>query len=336
MSAAFNPFYERFFKKRGFEALGKILFAGFLSLTFFLPYFYFVGIESLHNWSWLLALLITSALLFLHYSTAILFDLFPTWSAYIEEDRSEIYQKPLNRYLSDRNFLLAALFFGILNVVMGIIFGIDQKNPAASIILLYGYFLAGFVCGLPAMGIFGVVATIREFTKTTDLKLDFTAPDRCGGLSFVGSALVKFSVVTLLEGVLIASYILLADWTRSGQDWVQLVMWSWIVFPFLLSLLVLILPSIDLNRMLSRYRLQTEQTLKKKCSALRKKIEQSETDPTEREKWRVEYEYHCKRREEVYRMRNWPFSAGATTSFIGAFLSNLIIAIELAKAFIKS
>ena len=326
----FDPFYERWAAKLGLGALGKLLMAGGAALTFFLPYYARVGFAALENWSWVLALLIAGAPLFLFYATATLRNLFPAWQTHIEQGDATSFMVPLRTVLSDRNFLLAGIFFGVTNTAMGLLFGIDLHDPIAAALLLIGYFIAGFVCGLPAMGIFGVVATLRSFTGTTRLKLDYTAPDRCGGLSFLGVALVKFSVVTLLEGILIAGYILLADWTGADDPWVQLIMWGWIIFPFLLSLVVLIIPAIDLNQMLSRYRHHKEQELQAKCAGLRGHVEETDLDG-DRERLRNEYDFLCRRREEVHNMRTWPFSAGATTSFIGAFLSNLVVAVELAR-----
>lgn len=196
-----------------------------------------------------------------------------------------------------------------------------------------GYFLSGFICGLPAIGIFGVVATFRSFTKNAELKLDYTAPDRCGGLSFFGNTLVIISVLTLLEGIMIATYILHVNWARADNAWVQLAMWLWIIYPFFLSLLVLIVPAWDLNSMLYRYRRDLEQDLKERCISLRDEIEKPETTDSVQEAKRSKYNYLCSRREEVHNMRTWPFTTGASTSFAGAFLTNLVLAVELARNF---
>ncbi|BCR04849.1 hypothetical protein DESUT3_19180 [Desulfuromonas versatilis] len=332
---AFAPFYERWAAKPGIGAVGKLILAGCVALAFFLPYYGRVGAAALSNWSWLLAVLIFCALLFLFYATATLRHLFPIWQVHIEKGNAAAFLVPLNRYLCDRNFFLAGFFFGGANLTMGVLFGIDMSDPVAASLLLFGYFIAGFVCGLPAMGILGVVATFRKFTESNTLKLDYTAPDRCGGLSFFGVALVKFSIVTLLAGILIASYILLAEWSHAGNPWVQLLMWGWILFPFLLSLLVLVVPALDINQMLSRYRHVEEQKLKDKCSELRCRIEVNAVGG-ELESLRSDYDYLCRRREEVHNMRTWPFSAGATTSFVGAFLSNVLVAIELGRSLLSN
>ena len=93
----FNPFYERWAEKLGCGAVGKIVISMILGLTFFLPYYSIVGSEALHNWSWLLALLTSTAMLFLFYATATLKNLFPVWTSHIENERAELYMEPLIR-----------------------------------------------------------------------------------------------------------------------------------------------------------------------------------------------------------------------------------------------
>jgi len=331
-SLVFNPFYERLGTKIGLGGVGKVIISAGLGLLFYLPYFCFVGEAAFRDWSWVLALLISCAVMFLYIATSIMFSLFPAWDEHIEGRNSQLYLDPLTRCLSDRNFILGALFFGLANLGMGFLFGIPTTGLAAFWLGL-GYFMAGFACGLPAIGIFGVVATFHSFTKTNDLKLDYTDPDRCGGLSFLGNALVAYGIMTLVEGLLIAAYILMVDWPRADNAWVQLAMWLWIIYPFLLSLLVLIVPASQINRMLHRYRLDQGHALSNKCRVLRTKMEEKEITGEKTELIRNEYEYLCNRREEVHSMRTWPYSVGATTSFAGAFISNIVIAAELVRSF---
>lgn len=327
----FKPFYERWATQLKMGAVGKLFISILFGMLFFVPYFAVSGSVALNDWSWLLALLISAALVFLFYATATLRALFPFLEKHLCKGQPSNFSVHLRALLSDRNFLLAGLFFGTANLSMGFVFGVVNMSPLATGILYGGFFLAGFICGLPALGIFGVVTAFRRFTRNTELQLDYTAPDRCGGMSVVGNALVKFSVITLLEGMLVAAFILLYPWTHAVNPWVQLMMWLWIVFPFFLSTVVLIVPSIDLNAMLVDYRQNVEQAIKAKLSQLRNRIESAETTGVARDEMRNEYDYLKNRREEVHHMQTWPFSLRASTSFAGAFFSNLILAVELGR-----
>lgn len=327
----FNPFYERFADKLGLQVAGKVLLSLFSGLLFFIPYFARVGQKSLHDWSWLLGSLIACGVLFLYFATATLRGLFPLWQLHVGEVNSKIYLQPLTTILSDRRFLVAGVVFGTINLVMGLCFGVAVTDPSGRLLLYFGFFLAGFVCGLPAYGIYGVVATIGAITRTGQFKLDYTAPDCCGGMAFMGDALVKFSLLTLAEGILIATYILKTDWVRVANDWVQLLMWAWIAFPFLLSLLVLIAPAVGINKVLCRYRNLQEQELLIRCRELRLQSEDMQLASEVRAGLRAEYSYLIDERAKIHKMKSWPFSNTSTTSFLGAFLSNLMLAKNLVE-----
>ena len=65
---------------------------------------------------------------------------------------------PLTRILSDRNLVLAGLFFGLLNCGFGYAFGLPYSKALAVATILSGYFLAGSVCGL---AVFGILRRLR-------------------------------------------------------------------------------------------------------------------------------------------------------------------------------
>ncbi|PLX93198.1 MAG: hypothetical protein C0619_04635 [Desulfuromonas sp.] len=328
----FNPFYERLADRYDWGAAGKVALSLAAGAVFFLPYFIVTGSEAFGDWSWLLAGLISCACGFLFFATATLRSLFPRWEVFTGADRVELFMGPLSETLSDRRFLIAGLCTGGLNMLMGFCFGVPSADPAATMLLYCGFFLAGFFCGLPAYGIWGVLVAVKAFTRAAKKDhLDYTAPDRCGGMAFIGEALVKFSVLTLFEGCLIATYILNVSWTNGGDDWVQLLMWGWIVVPFLFSLLVLLSPAAKLNQMLLDYRHSQERELQDRCTALRRQIDGAGIEDGQMDKLHNEYAYLSQRREDVFRMRTWPFGSGATTSFVGTFIANLVLASELAE-----
>lgn len=335
MKNEFYPFYERFAEKLGVKIIGKVMFSLLAGLFFFVPYYMAEYKSALHDWSWLLAVLISTGFLFLFYATTTLRSLFPRWDQHFGEETSGIYLEPLTTILSDRNFLLAGVLFGILNMLMGFCFGITVTETISQVLLYFGFFLAGFACGLPAYGIYGVIVTISAITDDQQFHIDFSSPDRCGGLGFMGDALVKFSLLTLIEGILIATYIYNAQWGNTGTDWIQLIMWFWIAFPFILSLLVLIAPAVEINNMLDNYKHKQERNLLKNCQELRAKSEGVDLTSDQRSLLRTEYTYLIQQREEIHKMRTWPFTVASTTSFLGAFVSNIVFAKSLVEKFIK-
>lgn len=335
MKKDFHPFYERFAEKIGIKIIGKAIFSLLAGLLFFIPYYMVEYKSALHDWSWLLGILISCGLLFLYYATATLRNLFPRWDQHFGEEASEIYLEPLRTILSDRRLLLAGVLFGFLNMLMGFCFGITVTETISRVLLYFGFFLAGFACGLPAYGIYGVIVTISAITDGKRFHIDFSSPDRCGGLGFMGDALVKFSSLTLIEGLLIATYIYNARWGNTENGWVQLIMWFWIAFPFILSLLILIAPAVEINNMLDSYKHKQERNLLKNCQELREKSEGTELTCDQRSLLRAEYAYLIQQREEIHKMRTWPFTIASTTSFLGAFVSNIVFAKSLVEKFIR-
>ncbi len=327
----FAPFYQRFSDRLGLGLSGKIVLSLIAGAAFFLPYFIRTGAAALHDWSWLLAALISSALAFLYYATDTLQRILPRWEEHAGEGGPADYLEPLTRTLSDRRFLLAGVLTGGLNMLLGLCFGVPAGDPVANGLLFFGFFLAGFFCGLPAYGIYGVLVTVNAFTAAAKPALDYTAPDRCGGMAFIGEALVVFSVVTLLEGCLIAAYILNATWTSANDGWILLLKWLWVIVPFLFSLLVLLSPAVKLKQMLLRYREAQERDLQRRCADLRLKIDENRTETAGLETLHKEYDYLVQRRDEVHRMRTWPFGSVAVTSYIGSFVANLLLAKDLVE-----
>ena len=190
------------------------------------------------------------------------------------------------------------------------------------IALFTGFFVVGFICGMAALGIFGVLHVIKTFMRASDLEKDYSAPDRCGGMLFLGEALVKFSSVTLVMGVLIAIFIVNFPWTGRDKIIVKAVMWFWIAFPFFLSLLVLLAPATEINRVLSDYKVKEEDKMDSRLAILRIKIDDPNLPAADQEAARKDYEYYAKVRSEIYDMRTWPFGISSSVQYATLFVTN--------------
>lgn len=164
-----------------------------------------------HVWSWLIGFMIIATGLCLYYATDTLKGLFLHIDSG-EQVQPQQYLTPLNHTLSNRNFMLAGLFFGLLNTWMGQVFGVPYESIAAQFSISTGFFLVGFVCGMAAWGVYGVVVIMKILAEGNMFQPDYTAPDHCGGTQFFGNAFVKFSAVTLIMGVIISIYILFTWW----------------------------------------------------------------------------------------------------------------------------
>lgn len=231
----------------------------------------------------------------------------------------------LKRILSDRNFVRAGFFFGSLNCMFGSLFGPPLHSKwIVFYTFLSGYFLAGFVCGMAVWGIYGVSVSIGAFSRKAKPSFDFTSPDRCGGTVFLGEALVVFSLVTLVVGIMISIYILKAPWSGDSTGWHRALKYLWVVFPYVMSLVALIAPAVAINNELRQYKMEQADVLKKRLAGIRERLEDKRIDAAERKVLHDEYEYQMSVREVLHGMRTWPYGVSTNLTYLAGVVSSAI------------
>jgi len=278
-----------------------------------------VGTGVFRDSSWLLALLIVVAMLSLYVAThtlrQLLCDIQVRWPS--PQSSNPALAKD---DLPDRNFVVAGIVFGLVNCMFGLLFGLPAVGWSA-VTLLVGFFVAGFICG---MAVFGIVATsVLVGRSASDARrfFDFTAPDGCGGTSFVGGALTVFGSVTLLVGVMISLYILRVDWAHSGTWLVDVPKIAWIVFPYLMSLFVVIAPAASINSELRQYKSHEELKLRGRADTLVKAIEGESLSETDTKSLRESYELLRTVRQDLHKMRTWPLSWETKSKYVSGLVS---------------
>ncbi len=335
---AFLPFYERVANRlcRGYIA-GRIVVSALLGLAFLLPHYlgnWFCA-KDVNDWSWFLGVLISTAMLCLYYATHTLKTMFPEMNTRLGSEGKKVYMPPLKRELSDANFIVAGICFGLLNCGVGCLFGLPYLEPPGVVTILIGYFLAGFVCGMAVWGIYGVSAPIKAYSLKAKPSFDFTSPDHCGGTGFLGDALIVFSSVTLIVGVMISIYILRTHWGRDKVWWVMLIKSIWVIFPYVCSFVALIALAVPINNELREYKIEQEVELKKRLIGIRKRLE-NELASNERKDLREDYEFQQNRRKDLHTMRTWPFGLGANLKYLSIFATSLFTHISAGAATVLS
>ncbi len=330
----FQPFYDRWAARLPGYGVGKLLSSVAPGIGFLALHLWYVGEQALDDWSWLLGLIISTAMLSLFYAT----HTFRTTLREIKLRTTEIgfstFLQRANKVISDWRLALSGVFFGLLNCLFGRAFGLpDYGISTGHITILIGYFLAGFFCGMAAYGICGVSIIMNKLSDPIENSLDFTAPDRCGGTGFLGEAFVVFSSVTLVVGVMISVYILSAPWSDGEVWWVLILKGSWIAFPYLLSLTALVIPAIGVHDVLVEYKRRLEARLREQWT----KTEPGDgtvalaTDATNREafdQWR-------EMRAELHRMRTWPYDLNSHLKYLFVLVPNGLISFETASSWMS-
>jgi hypothetical protein len=326
-SLTFEPFYEWPANKFPGFLIGRLAVAVLLGgAVFLVPHAIAVGGDVRGDWSWLLAVLIATAMLALYYATDTLRGLLPEMSLRLRakdgKHRDSVFMTPLTRILSDRNFLLAGCVVGVVNATAGYLFGIPDPGTCPFYTTLFGFFLAGFVCGMATLGIFGVTFVVAHFAKRAQDSFDYMAPDHCGGVQFIGEGLVVFSSVTLIVGVMMSVYIHAFPWTN--EAWlVAALQWVWIVLPYGLSLVVLMWPAVPLNDALRRYKVREEEKQLIEIAGIRRKLDAKPRVGAKKD-LREDYAYEQNIRKELHAMGTWPHGMSANLKYLGIFAANLL------------
>jgi hypothetical protein len=280
--------------------------------------------------SWMVGLLISLAIVLLSYATSTLIILVTEADLRISAGLRNLYMGRLRFWLSDFKFLLAGAFFGLLNVTMGYSFGVKYRALPSRLTIFFGFFIVGFVCGMAAYSLSGVIGFVRGFV-TANPTLDYREPDRCGGTSFLGEALVKFSLVNLVMGVLISIYIVCAPWTNRNHTFVHVLIWAWIGFPFIVSLAYLLGPGTVIHGLLQRYKRQEQQMLFVRLRHTRANIPIASVDA---KTLREELEYELRLQTELYKMNTWPFSPASAVQYsIGFCVHTIPACLEALRLF---
>lgn len=330
----FLPFYDRLTPRFAGNIVGKILVSALLGLAFLTVHYLIIGNKVFEDWSWFLSALISTTMLCLYYATHTLRIIFPEMDMRLGVAGDEIYMNPLKRILSDRNFIRAGLSFGLLNCVFGYLFGLPYVEVHAVLTILCGYFLAGFVCGMAAFGIYGVSVSISAFAKKAKASFDFTSPDRCGGTLFLGDALVVFGSVTLTVGVMISVYILKTDWTGGTKWWIASLQCFWIAFPYVMSFIALFAPAVPLNKALREYKMEQEVALRDQLTQIRKHLGETQPDATQGKDWRERYEFQQGIRKDLHTMRTWPYDLSTKLNYLVVLVPNLSASVHSALTWI--
>ena len=287
-----------------------------------------VGLDLFADWSWMVGVLLVSAPLCLYVATNALRRLLPHLDRRLPPGADARYRAVLFGFLTDGRMAAAGGVFGILNCAMGFAFGPPNVASVAGAATYYGgLFVLGIVCGMAAYGIYSIIQAIEAYFGTPKLNIDFTAPDRCGGLRVLGQAIVTFAAVTLVMGVLIALYITVAEWRHGNLLIVRVLMAVWLALPFVLSLIVLLWPALAAHAVLTEYKENKDYEMQGRLCEIREKLTNGKPSPEEREALHASYDYQTKLRSELYRMRTWPFSLAQGAEYVTFFVANGLVSV---------
>jgi hypothetical protein len=313
------PFYQL----RRLGPIGPFVAAVICAALFFGLHYGAVGARLFGDFSWFLGVLIFIAAMSVQYATWQLEELSCAIGQHADADAGRRFMAVVRATLRTRWMVAWGIFFGACNVSMGVAFGppYEEALPLASV--LVGYFIAGFVCGFAVRGIWGVCRASRRVATVIQKAFDFTAPDRCGGTAFIGDSLIVFSGVTLVTGVAISIYILFTQWHGTMSPWSRWLLWSWVAFPYVMAMLVLVAPALPLHRALLNYKREQGRALHDEIVRLRKAVKAAKGDATKQKAALELLQFNQALSAQLYGMRTWPMDLDAQIKLAAVVVVNV-------------
>ncbi len=333
----FHPFFERIGTSSEHSFTGKVVFSVLIGFNYLIIHSIAIGHDVFKNWGWLLSVLITVTMLSLYLATHTLRRLLAEINARVDTKTSMSLSRIIKRALNNKQFVGWGIFFGLLNCCMGGLFGLPEQYVSLfqKAVIYSGFFIAGFVCGLAVLGIYGVSLLIGTFAYKAKHLFDFRFPDGCGGTLFLGEAIATFSLVTFTVGVLITVYIFKTPWEEKYNNGVLLLKYVWIAFPYIMALVTLLAPAIPISTQLKKYKQEKDFEFQDKLTAIRDKIESSAINTDDLKLLRAEYSYQLEERERLHKMRTWPYGLGANAQYLLAAVPVFYASFEATSKLLK-
>jgi hypothetical protein len=321
-----NPFYCRIIDRSFIPFLGKVLVSLLTGALFLIPKLIvdheridFVKDHLVKDQSFILLAVIVVAMLSLYYATYVLKGLMVRMQRFMKSENAGAFFAPYYKMLRDRNFVLVGLIFAIFNTALGLYLGIHEELWSASYwVLIWGYVLAGFICGMAVLGVYTVLQLMHHYAKDQSLNLDYRAPDNSGGLQFIGNAILRFGLVIIITGILIASYILFNPWSDGGIFRI-IVKAFWVVFPFVVAMTITFSPIHDFSKLLIAFKNEKDRELSAEIKAL-----ESEMNTANAEDIQDKIDVLNEQRKLVFKMNTIPLDRASNFLLYAGNMASLI------------
>lgn len=226
---------------------------------------------------------------------------------YLSKTFINIIKKHLNNY----KLLPWGIFFGVLNTLIGRLFGSYHNHLLTSFYLDFQHLLIGFLAGTAIGGIYTILVMVDKLSKS-ELKLNFYHPDKCCGTSSIGNLLFFFAMITLIMGLFISNYIQLS-WSIKNFNLFQIFVFDfWIAWPFIASTLVFLFPVVTIFTKVKKYKTKELLLIRKKIEQINNKIiliNPEKEDSMKRIESLLLYSEKLKSIDEIIENTNsWPYS----------------------------
>ena len=242
----------------------------------------------------------------------------------------------LNKTTKNFNLLPYGISLGIINCMFGFSFGYWYTELVLTISIVFQHFFVGFLAGMAAGGIIGVIRLVNHLDQCGELNLNYFHPDKCAGTLLVGKLVFAFATMTLLMGFFIANYVFLTPWSNLElYPNLNYLIYFWMIFPFLVSLAVFSFPIFELHKILANYKNIRLLENSNKMINLVNKFEASTLSTQEIQNLGVLQEHVKLADNYLNGMNTWPYDFKYKATYLSVFLSlSLALIAEISTEFL--
>jgi hypothetical protein len=212
---------------------------------------------------WILGVIISTACFALYVATEVFRSNLSTMR---EIEGGTVSLQVVDQWMNDKWLLLAGFAFATANTTVGHILGVPTafyESTSALTMAYFGFFLAGFACGMGLLAIASVIALYLKFAPNLQHLLDANNPDGNGGIKELGDSLWFFGGLIGAVGILISVNMFGVNWTNMFQSYSQFIFLFWVSLPYVLAVSVVLIPGLAVRRQVSYYKYYKSNQLKK-------------------------------------------------------------------------
>lgn len=242
-----------------------------------------------------------------------------------------------------RKLVIISIAFGILNPLLGLLFGIpyiEEGNWFLLASLLFQFITSGLIGGIAVAGLFVVIKLINAISIKEEIELRLFYPDKCAGTLIIGNILFYFSLYFIIIGICIFLFIHTFSWTN-GNTVVRSILVIWELFPFILGILIFFIPLKKLNSILNEYKIQEQWRIRKRMTYIANLMMNLDSDRTETDAKLTIYNNQYEKLKAIdlliQEMNTWPYNLRYRTLFLGILFPTVIaIVAELSTEWMKT
>jgi len=314
----------------------RILLAFIVGAAFFTIHYKTTNERTLEDSTWLLPVILfvlfASLEIGMHFIRNMLFEM----EVRLNPKDINKFKLSIKKIIDRKKMFFTGLFFAILYVVLGMLIHTPYNNTEAMTSFIIFFSIIGFFSGEAIRINYCIYKIILEFIKKKESVFDFTDPDGCAGIEFLGNSLIMFSSIALLNGVISSIFIVNFNFTADIPYVALYIKYFWLLLPYVAAITIIIGPAIPIHSALISYKLFIETGLTDKVEQKRHSMNKKNLSALGSSKLQGEYSFIQKQREDIHVLKTWPFNIRSNMKYITFLTTNSIATyITTGQNFIK-